>query len=127
VTIDEVKTCIAIFLGEEPLDECPECDYNGDGEVTFDEVLAALDDLMNGCVWHSPTPTPTGTRTGTPTRTKRPTDTPTHTPTIVRPFAVSGGGCAVDPHGRESDNGWVLFLATGLVFVCRHIRRRSVG
>jgi hypothetical protein len=73
------------------------------------------------------TPTPTVTPTLTPTRTRRPTDTPTRTPTTLRPYAVSGGGCAVSTQGRESETGWVLLLAAGFVLVCRAVRRKRAG
>jgi hypothetical protein len=49
-------------------------DTNGDGKVTVDELVAAVNSALLGCVGIPPTATPASTPTGMPTAT--PTDTP---------------------------------------------------
>lgn len=60
------------------------------------------------------TPTATGTPTSTPTRTRAPTDTPTRTVTALRPFALSGDGCAIEPGKCDHGGTWLLLFAVGI-------------
>jgi len=57
----------------------PAGDVNGDGNITIDELLGAVNNALYGCGVVPPTPLPTrtATRTGTPTRT------PTRTPSVT--------------------------------------------
>ena len=43
ITVDEILIVIRIALGEEELATCPTSDVSGDGRVTVDEVIAAVD------------------------------------------------------------------------------------
>lgn len=54
-------------------------DTNGNGMVTIDKILVAVNNALHGCVATSPTPT----RTPTPTPTRLPA-TPTKTPALTR-------------------------------------------
>ncbi len=40
---------VNIALGNAPLNDCLAGDVNGDGEITIDEILAALRYALNGC------------------------------------------------------------------------------
>jgi hypothetical protein len=77
VTQAEVNKCVGILGGSVPLDECYNCDENGDYEVFVNEVNKAAQNHTNGCPG-GPTRTPTPTATKTPTRTFTPTITPTY-------------------------------------------------
>jgi hypothetical protein len=68
-------------MGELALNECPPCDFNGDGSVSFSDVAVAQQHAAEGCPGSS---TPTATETSTPTETDTPTEVPdTTTPTEV--------------------------------------------
>jgi len=54
VMVYEVITAVNIALGNSALDTCIPADQNGDGQVTIDEVLAAVGNVIAGC------PTPAG-------------------------------------------------------------------
>jgi hypothetical protein len=47
VTIDEVLVCVGIAMGG-PL-TCPPCDADADGQVTVDDLVQAVDAVLNGC------------------------------------------------------------------------------
>lgn len=74
VSHQELVVCSRINAGTAPLALCPQCDCDGNGQVSAAEVQTVADNYGYGC--NVPTWTPTHTET--PTRT--PTATPTHTP-----------------------------------------------
>jgi hypothetical protein len=47
--VDELVRGVRIALGESTLDECPEIDGNGDGDVTIDELVNAVGSALTGC------------------------------------------------------------------------------
>lgn len=49
VTVDEVIRGVNLALGTGSLDGCPEFDADGSGSVTVDEVVAAVNNGLNGC------------------------------------------------------------------------------
>jgi hypothetical protein len=49
VTVDELITGVNIALGATPLSACPVFDPSGDGAVTVDEILQAVNNALNGC------------------------------------------------------------------------------
>jgi hypothetical protein len=49
VTVDEILTMVNIALGNAPVTTCEAGDANGDGQITVDEILAAVNDALNGC------------------------------------------------------------------------------
>jgi hypothetical protein len=49
VTIDELLVGVNISLGDRPISDCTALDRNGSGEVTIDEIIAAIDNALNGC------------------------------------------------------------------------------
>jgi hypothetical protein len=40
---------VNLALGVAPLSTCPVFDANGDGEVTVNEILQAVNSALNGC------------------------------------------------------------------------------
>jgi YVTN family beta-propeller protein len=68
VTVDEVLRGVRIALAEEPIEGCPELDADGDGQVTVDELLQAVNNALSGC----PSPPATAIPTPTPTKTPAP-------------------------------------------------------
>jgi hypothetical protein len=40
---------VNIALGNRTLGDCDAGDRNGDGTITVDEILAAVNDALNGC------------------------------------------------------------------------------
>jgi len=40
---------VNIALGSAPLSACPAGDANGDGHITIDEILTAVNNALNGC------------------------------------------------------------------------------
>jgi hypothetical protein len=55
VTVRDVLTMEVIALGSAPIATCEAGDANDDGQITIDELLAAITDALNGC-WPTPTP-----------------------------------------------------------------------
>jgi hypothetical protein len=49
VTVDEIVTGTSIALGMLPITICERFDAGGDGMVTVDEIVAAVDNGLNGC------------------------------------------------------------------------------
>jgi hypothetical protein len=75
---------IALALGAAPgIGWAQNClgDFNGDGQVTIDEVITAVVNGLNGC----PSPQPTAPPTAPPTSTPVPPSTGTPTPTAATP------------------------------------------
>ena len=49
VTVDELVRCVQIALATQPVTACSACDANADGLVTVNELVAAVDNALNGC------------------------------------------------------------------------------
>ncbi|HVM97812.1 MAG TPA: EF-hand domain-containing protein [Candidatus Acidoferrales bacterium] len=49
VSVDELVLGVRIDLGDAALDQCPAFDVNGDGEVTLDEILRAVNSALQDC------------------------------------------------------------------------------
>jgi hypothetical protein len=49
VTIDEVLLLVNIALGDARPTACPAGDRNGDGEVTIEEILSAVNNALGAC------------------------------------------------------------------------------
>ncbi|MDX2170539.1 MAG: hypothetical protein SF182_25930 [Deltaproteobacteria bacterium] len=49
VIVNEILRCVAVGLGHVGLAACDACDADGDTEVTVDELVAAVDNALNGC------------------------------------------------------------------------------
>jgi hypothetical protein len=49
VQVAEVITCVGAALSTLPLTQCNECDVNGDGGVTVEELIAAVRAVLDGC------------------------------------------------------------------------------
>lgn len=79
VLVHEMIRGVRIALGRDPAVACSAFDRNGDGEVTIDELVAAVQNSLYGC-GQAQVPTPT------PTRTLAPTVLPTRTPGICPTF-----------------------------------------
>ena len=112
---------------------CGDC--SGDGEVTIDDLIRAVNNALNGC---SQPPTATMGTPGTPTRTPTPTKKPTNTrkptatvtpqPTCGSTFQTVGNnlclfngtfnrGCGNALNSTYSSNGTIIVvtIATNLV------------
>ena len=46
----KILTMVNIALGNAPLLDCEAADANHDGQVSIDEILAAVNNALNGCV-----------------------------------------------------------------------------
>jgi hypothetical protein len=49
VTVDELLTMVNIALGTADVSACTAGDANRDGQVTIDEILAAVNAELTGC------------------------------------------------------------------------------
>ena len=49
MTVDELIKGVNIALGSSSLDTCPFFDADGDGAVTINEVIAAVNRALDGC------------------------------------------------------------------------------
>jgi hypothetical protein len=49
VTVDEILSLMQIALGADRLEICPAADGSGDGRVTVDEIVGAIDVALAGC------------------------------------------------------------------------------
>ena len=93
-SIANIVRCTNIFLGNQPVENCPNCDQNGDGTVAMAEVVGAAncfsDNAADNCMDATPQPdpttpvptptTPAPTEIDTPANTATPTDTATEVP-----------------------------------------------
>ena len=50
MTVDELIKGVNIALGTTSVDACPSFDANGDGAVTINELIAAVNRALTGCV-----------------------------------------------------------------------------
>lgn len=103
---------------------CPG-DINEDNRVTVDEIVAAVNAALYGCVASTPintaTPTHTHTRTRpptrTPTRTRTPVPTSIYPPTITRTPTITYTPTVTptpDIHLIDNGNGTITDIETGL-------------
>lgn len=49
VAVTDILTCVNIALGDVPLDSCLACDPHLDFEVTVDELVAGVNNVLAGC------------------------------------------------------------------------------
>jgi hypothetical protein len=49
VSVDELIRGVTIALGLQPVSVCPAVDRNNSGEVTIDELIAAIGIALDGC------------------------------------------------------------------------------
>ena len=89
--------------------QCPG-DLNGDNVVTVDEIIAAVNAALSGCLPSTATPTATASVTSTVRRSPTPTPTVTRTPTATPRFADNGNGTITDTMTglvweKQSDDG----------------------
>jgi hypothetical protein len=49
VTVDELVKGVNIALGVTSVDICEEMDANGDGTITVDELIVAVNRALTGC------------------------------------------------------------------------------
>ena len=49
MTVDELIKGVNIALGTTSVDACPSFDADGDGAVTINELIAAVNRALNGC------------------------------------------------------------------------------
>jgi hypothetical protein len=111
---------------------CGDC--AGDGSVTIDDLIRAVNNALNGCAVATPTsgtpatPTRTPPPTRKPTNTRKPSATATPAPRCPSTFSTQGNnlclfngtynrGCGSALNGTFSSNGQVLVvtIATNLV------------
>jgi hypothetical protein len=71
-------------------------DFNGDGQVTIDEILRVVHNALYGCAVPSPTPTPTLTVVPTATPSHRATATATCGPQCPADMVVVGSEFCMD-------------------------------
>ena len=109
VNVNELVRGLRINLGSDPISVCPAFDSNRDGAVAINEIVAAVDALLNGCP-PVPSPTASASASATPTRTAtwtlRPTQSATSSPT---PTATDSGTptdtSTLTPTPSESPSG----------------------
>ena len=93
VTVAELVTGVDIALGTLPIDSCPAFGGDGDGQVSIDTLVKAVNNALNGCLVEA---------TATPTGTETPTATPTVAPTAVPRF------CDLPGSVQNTANGIVV-------------------
>jgi cysteine-rich repeat protein len=103
VTVSELVRGSRINLGRDPVTVCPAFDIDGDGAVGINEIVAAVNALLDGCPAAPPptrrasataTPTCTATDTATPTATRTAADTATPTETGTPTLTASASPTA---------------------------------
>ncbi|MBX3024794.1 hypothetical protein KF840_07775 [bacterium] len=105
---------------------CGDC--SGDGNVTINDLITAVNNALNGCAAVTPTGGTPATPTRTPTPTRQPTATRTPNNRCPSTFSTQGSNlclfngtfnrsCGGSLNGTFSSNGRLLFvtLATNLV------------
>jgi hypothetical protein len=109
---------VAAMAGSAAAQCCGDC--NGDGHVTIDELITAVNNALSDCGAATPTPPPTSTATVIPTDTQRPTVTPTPVPHCPFTFSDSGNLCTFSGRfnrGCGSELGSLLISNGSLVTV----------
>jgi phosphatidylethanolamine-binding protein (PEBP) family uncharacterized protein len=102
VSVDEIVRGLNIILGLAPLTSCSVLDADSDGNITINELVAAVNNALRGCSapgdstptempTHAPSNTPTGTTAPTRTRTVPSSATPVRTPTRTAIASPTGG------------------------------------
>jgi hypothetical protein len=81
---------VNVALGNADVTTCEAGDADGDGEITIDELLAAVSNALYGCGGTPPTPLATVTRTASAT------PSPTPTKPGIGVACTSPGNCASD-------------------------------
>ena len=132
VMVNELIRGVEIALGNADVEECPAFDVNEDGMVTLNELIAAVNSALSGCIAGEPSPTPsdtpvaptatstpatsdtpdaTATRTavGTPTGTPTPaaTDTPRSTATVSATRTATGPTATRTRTGTVTQTGTI--------------------
>lgn len=51
VTVDELVVGVNVGLGRQPLADCTELDGNGDGLIAIDDIVSAVRDTLDACVF----------------------------------------------------------------------------
>lgn len=87
-------------FGTQPVAALCEGDFDGDQQVTVDEIIVTVVNALQGCPPDPPTPTPTHTETPTATNTASasPTETPTATPTPSSTFTSTATATETPTH-----------------------------
>lgn len=105
-------------------------DLNGDGAVTVNEILVAVNSALNGCALPSPTPP----ASGSPTRTAKATATATRTttPTPLPRFVDNGNGTVSDSTtgltwAKQSDDGGITDKDNLYTWTATHPDGRPTG
>ena len=49
VTVNEILTMVNVALGNTAIASCDSGDGNHDGQITVDELLAAINNALHGC------------------------------------------------------------------------------
>lgn len=49
VTVNQLITMVSIALGNAQLSTCPVGDADGDGAITVDEIIRAVNNVLPGC------------------------------------------------------------------------------
>ena len=108
---------------------CPG-DLNGDGEVTINEIIVAVNSALNGCTLPSPTPPVSASATATAKPTTTPTRTPTPTP--VPRFVDNGDGTITDhttglTWAKQSDDASITDKDVRYTWTATHPDDRATG
>jgi plastocyanin len=106
VTVDELLTMVNVALGTTPVSACAAGDPDTSGDISINEIVAAVSNALSGCTTTAPTPTPTPvTRTvvvgpgfafDPPDLTIQVGDTVEWSWASSGHNVVSGSGCAAD-------------------------------
>jgi hypothetical protein len=129
VSVDDILSMVNIALGNAEMLACTAGDANGDGTITVDEILIAVNNALNGCSGRSatpsPTPPPTPTPTPTATSTLPPQDLVVDANTTVpggayRVIFVKNGGALTiggDTVAQQVDIRWGTIVVQGNLVV----------
>ena len=49
VRVDEIIYCVNVVMGTQPLEGCPSCDADQNGTVQVNDLVAAVNDALEGC------------------------------------------------------------------------------
>ena len=99
VGVSELIRCVRIALGVGEIDDCRDCDANGDGAVRIPELITAVSHALCDCQTCAPMPTRTPTNTQPAA-----SPTPTQRPATARDGAVLFGDRCVDCHDKNGSD-----------------------
>ena len=125
VTVGEIMGAVCISVLNAPFcRECAAMDSNGDGQITINELIQAVNNALSGCrspccpIAKEASPTPSPTMPPTSTATQTATDTATHSATPEPPDPLQDAVVAALDGDMRCSQLWVWASSAIITIDC---------